>query len=683
MSTESKSQFEKKRLSSLKALEILDTAPDKAFENLVELAAQIAGVRISLVSFVAEDRQWFKACLGLGVSETPRNQSFCSHAIENAEQPLIVCDARTDPRFANNPLVVGEPFIRFYAGFPIKSPVDAMPLGTLSVIDPQIRELDEKTIGLLTAVAKQAESLLELHHCISEHQKTQEENADQRARLNLALETGNVGLWDWDTTASKVYTSPTYKKQLGIPIEADASDPNDWLRRLNPKDKDEVLARRDAYLSGDCDQFEMTYRLRHNDGFYRWIFSRGKAEFDSTGKPLRMLGVHIDVTERQEAEKAVVFSRQMAEESERENRLLSAAIKNSKDAFLIASVEGNVALPKIVFVNDAFSQMTGYQIEELGQADFKTFLNGQETDGTSIELTNAQIRHWQVVRKDILVYKKNGSSFWANVRMTPIANGENVFTHWLIFYRDIDEQKQIEAKLELERHLLKESNADLDQFAYAASHDLQEPLRAVGGFLQLLETKYADQLDEQARGYIQKSVAGASRMSQLINDLLLFSHVSRSPEGFVEVDLNEVVVEARRDHEQIFETSQARIDAAPLPTIFGARPLLIQLFRNLIGNSIKYRSEGSPRIEISSSVDDKICTIRFQDNGIGIEDKYRHQVFELFKRLHRREEHSGTGIGLAICKRVVLRHGGSIEVEPNGRPGTCLMIRLPINESGL
>ena len=277
--------------------------------------------------------------------------------------------------------------------------------------------------------------------------------------------------------------------------------------------------------------------------------------------------------------------------------------------------------------------------------------------------------------------KKDGTYIWVHDRAASIFDDSGKPVRMTGSIYDITNRKKIEATLERERRLLQESNADLQQFASVASHDLQEPLRAVSGFLQLLERRYADQLDEKGRGYIQKSVAGASRMSQLINDLLLFSRVSRSAEGFADVDLNEVVTETQKDLEQTIATSQARIDVAALPTIKGARPLLMQLFRNLIGNSIKYRSEANPQIEISSSIEDQVCTIRFQDNGIGIAEKYGRQVFELFKRLHRREEHSGTGIGLAICKRVVERHGGSIAIEQNEQPGTCFVIRLPINHS--
>ena len=243
---------------------------------------------------------------------------------------------------------------------------------------------------------------------------------------------------------------------------------------------------------------------------------------------------------------------------------------------------------------------------------------------------------------------------------------------------DISEVKSAEFELERQSQALARSNADLSSFAYVASHDLQEPLRAVSGFLQLLENKYALQLDEQGRGYIKKSVDGAARMSQLINDLLLYSHVTRVESEFELVDLGNVVGEALKELERAILNSEAVIEFENLPAIKGARPLLIQLFRNLIGNAIKYRSEAAPKISISSNTAKDWCTIRVQDNGIGISREYHAQVFELFKRLHRREEHSGTGIGLAVCKRVVERHGGTIAVEPNNDAGTCFAIRLPL-----
>ena len=243
---------------------------------------------------------------------------------------------------------------------------------------------------------------------------------------------------------------------------------------------------------------------------------------------------------------------------------------------------------------------------------------------------------------------------------------------------DISEVKAAQIELERQSRALARSNADLTSFAYVASHDLQEPLRAVSGFLQLLETKYASQLDEQGRGYIKKAVDGASRMSQLIFDLLRYSRLSQQESFFEPVDMKKVVSEVKKELEEEIREKSAVIDCGDLPVISGARPLLVQLFRNIIGNAIKYRSDAPPQVSISSITKNGWCTIEVQDNGIGIAKEYRDQVFDLFKRLHRREEHSGTGIGLAICRRVVERHGGSIEVSEGNGTGSCFKIGLPV-----
>ena len=376
-----------------------------------------------------------------------------------------------------------------------------------------------------------------------------------------------------------------------------------------------------------------------------------------------------------------------------ERILATAALKSVSESHramveLLGSTDGVWdcdLIANTVEFQPGYRKLLGYdQNDRVGMPDavgvFAQNLHPDDRDRI-IAAQEQSLRSDGLFDEEFRLKKKDGTYIWVHDRAATIFDDDGKAVRMTGSIYDITEAKEVAAALERERRLLEESNADLQRFASVASHDLQEPLRAVSGFLQLLENKYADQLDERGRGYIQKSVAGASRMSQLIKDLLLFSRVSRSPESFAAVDLNEVVVEAQQDLEQAIETSQAQIETGALPTIEGTRPLLIQLFRNLIGNSIKYCSDAPPRIEISSSVDDQVCTIRFRDNGIGIPDQYRHQVFELFKRLHHREQHAGTGIGLAICRRAVERHGGSIDVEPNEELGTCFVIRLPINGS--
>jgi signal transduction histidine kinase len=227
---------------------------------------------------------------------------------------------------------------------------------------------------------------------------------------------------------------------------------------------------------------------------------------------------------------------------------------------------------------------------------------------------------------------------------------------------------------------LQRSNRELEQFAYVASHDLQEPLRKVASFCQMLESRYADQLDERARQYIAYAVDGAKRMQSLINDLLAFSRVGQPGANFRPVDLNEAAGQAVSEIEAAIEDSDATITVEPLPVVNGDRTLLIQLFANLLGNSIKFRRiDAPPTIRITAEYKEDFWEFACQDNGIGIEAPYAERVFVIFQRLHPRDAYPGTGIGLALCRKIVDFHGGKIWVDdrPADLPGTTIRWTLP------
>ncbi|HZQ78955.1 MAG TPA: ATP-binding protein [Acidimicrobiia bacterium] len=226
---------------------------------------------------------------------------------------------------------------------------------------------------------------------------------------------------------------------------------------------------------------------------------------------------------------------------------------------------------------------------------------------------------------------------------------------------------------------LARSNADLEQFAYVASHDLQEPLRKVTSFCQLLQRRYQGQLDERADQYIEFAVDGAKRMQALINDLLAFSRVGRTTEAFVDVDCDEALDRALRNLENAIEDAGAEIvRLTPLPTVEGDPSLLAALFQNVLGNAIKFRSEAPPRVEIGAGRSDGEWSFRVSDNGIGIDEAYAERVFVIFQRLHAKELYPGTGIGLALCKKIVEFHGGRIWIDTGVASGTTVCWTLPV-----
>jgi signal transduction histidine kinase len=243
-----------------------------------------------------------------------------------------------------------------------------------------------------------------------------------------------------------------------------------------------------------------------------------------------------------------------------------------------------------------------------------------------------------------------------------------------------------EANQQLERQAaeLTRSNRDLEQFAYVASHDLQEPLRKVASFCQLLQRRYAGQLDERADQYILFAVDGAQRMQRLINDLLAFSRIGRITSEFTEVDLNKLVAEVAAQLNWRREQASGEITWSEMPVVRGEEPLLSALFTNLISNSLKFRHPNRPpRVRLEAQRVGDEWLISCSDNGIGIEPEYADKIFVIFQRLHPKDEYPGTGIGLAIVKKIIEYHDGRVWLDPEAREGTLIRFTLPMIETGI
>ncbi|MBM0256711.1 ATP-binding protein [Micromonospora sp. 4G55] len=236
----------------------------------------------------------------------------------------------------------------------------------------------------------------------------------------------------------------------------------------------------------------------------------------------------------------------------------------------------------------------------------------------------------------------------------------------------------VNSQLQKQAEELTRSNRDLEQFAYVASHDLQEPLRKVASFCQLLQRRYAGQLDERADQYIAFAVDGAQRMQRLINDLLAFSRIGRLTTGFTEVDLNKVMGDVAGQTEAARQYADAELTWDEMPVIRGEEPLLTNLLANLVSNSIKFRRpDVTPKVHVSARLVDDEWEITCQDNGIGIEPEFADKIFVIFQRLHAKDAYPGTGIGLAIVKKIVEYHGGRVWVDTDTDVGTAIRFTLP------
>ena len=280
-----------------------------------------------------------------------------------------------------------------------------------------------------------------------------------------------------------------------------------------------------------------------------------------------------------------------------------------------------------------------------------------------------------------LLRHADGTSVNVSISISPVSD-DDVQEGAVVIARDIRARKRGEEELRFALKRLEQSNRELEDFAYVASHDLQEPLRKIQAFGDLLRSKYAQGLPDQGRDYIERMQSAAKRMQILINDLLSFSRVTTKAQPFVRVDLGQIASEVVKDLEVRTHDSGGHIEVGPMPVI-DADPLQMrQLLQNLAGNALKFHRPGvPPRVDISGELAGGRCRITVADNGIGFEEKYAERIFTVFERLHARSDYEGTGIGLAICRKIAERHGG--EIRAHGRPGegATFVVTLPVRQS--
>ena len=248
---------------------------------------------------------------------------------------------------------------------------------------------------------------------------------------------------------------------------------------------------------------------------------------------------------------------------------------------------------------------------------------------------------------------------------------------------DLSAVRVAHAELDERTTDLERSNAELEQFAYIASHDLQEPLRKVASFCQLLERRYKGKLDERADQYIAFAVDGAKRMQILINDLLAFSRVGRIVREPVEVSCDAVLEQALGNLADTIERTGATVEADPLPTVSAEVPLLTAVFQNLISNALKFRGDDPPKVRVTARRDGDFWEFAISDNGIGIDPEYADRIFVIFQRLHNKADYPGTGIGLAMCRKIIEYHGGTIWLDTSVESGSRFCFTLPVIDAAI
>lgn len=405
---------------------------------------------------------------------------------------------------------------------------------------------------------------------------------------------------------------------------------------------------------------------------------------DDKGNVTGFSKVTRDLTERKTAEDSLVqYARQLEhknEELRRSEERYHRMVDEVEDyAILLLSTEGIIQN-----WNRGAELIKGYKAEEIVGKSFHVFyLEADLISGLPERLLQTARDHGRAVHEGWRV-RKNGSKFWGSIVITALHDDNGNVTGFSKVTRDLTERKVAEDRLVQYAQQLEQKNQELEQFAFVASHDLREPLRKI--------STYSDRLlggtttAERHRDYLERMQNASRRMMSLIDDLLAFSGIGRQPEDMEETDLRAVVTEIISDLEPVIEAKKARVSVGIMPTIMAHPSQMRQLFQNLIANSLKFNNKETPEICVSSelvsgkeyALSKGAYKIYVEDNGIGFEKEYAKKIFDIFQRLHGRLEYEGTGIGLAICKKIVEAHGGSITAEGKQGEGATFTITLPV-----
>lgn len=360
------------------------------------------------------------------------------------------------------------------------------------------------------------------------------------------------------------------------------------------------------------------------------------------------------------------------------------SLKSSIDeAAIVAITDQNGT---ITYVNQKFCQISQYSQSELLGENHRIINSGYHS-GEFFAALWKTIREGKTWEGEIRNRAKDGSVYWVHTTIVPFLDDEGVPLKYVSIRYDITKRKSFEEQLTVYARKLETSNRELQDFASIAAHDLQEPLRKIQSFSDRLVTKIKDQLSPEALDYLQRIQNSAGRMQTLINDLLSYSRVTTKAQPFSRVSLDQILSQVVSDLELRIEQTKASVRWENLPTLDSDPTQMRQLFQNLIGNALKFTAKDQvAQVKISGRVFEdpsdkgahqRICQILVEDNGIGFDEKYLDRIFTLFQRLHGRQEYEGTGIGLAICRKIVDRHGGTLTARSEPGKGATFIISLP------
>lgn len=535
---------------------------------------------------------------------------------------------------------------------------------------------------------------------VTDRKKAELHSQATENRLRLAIESAQLGTWDYDPRTGELRWSDRTKELFGLPPTAPV-DYQVFLRGLHPDDRERVdEAFRHSLHTATSGHFEIEYRtIGLTDGRLRWLRTNGQTITDEQKAVSLFIGTIMEITPVKQTE--AILNQLVAEQTlalERQTHQLRTTLDASLNSIIamtaIRDNDGTIIDFMMDTANEAVIKSNFMTPEQIIGRPLLTVFPGNRENGF-FDLYVRVVQSGQPEQSSQYYQDEFGLEGWFEV--SAVKQGDDGV---VVTYNNITDRKRNELAAQQQANELREannelrrSNENLQQFAHIASHDLQEPLRRIQAFSDLLQSQFADSLSDGEKDMTRRIQKSARRMQLLIKDLLAYSQLTTQREPFSPVSLTDVLNDVTSDLEMSITEKQATIETALLPTVLGSASRLRQLFQNLIVNALKFAQPDQPPLiqirsrpaqadELPSPLDEQSATafwlVTVADNGIGFEEKYKSRIFTPFQRLHDQATYTGTGIGLAICQRVAESHGGAIDVSSQPGSGSTFKVFLPV-----
>jgi len=493
------------------------------------------------------------------------------------------------------------------------------------------------------------------------HELVETERAlrESEARFKLMTESIPQLVWISLNNGKVEFYSPRWYAYTGLtPAESEAG----WDKIIHPDDLMETLAAWKKSTEMGV-PFSVEQRLRSSDGSYRWFLAKAQPLVDETGAIVRWYGTCTDIEDQKRLQAEARITSERLEVALEGGRMGAWELDLHNDRLTWT--------PSVSLLYGLDLSLTSGPMNAL-----EPYVHPDDLPGGQ-ETIKAAIRDVKPFRMEYRIIRPDKSIRWLEARGRVYAETPDAPLRLAGIMADITDRKEVEKELARRADDLVRSNKELEQFAFVASHDLKEPLRKISGYAELIQSRYHDKLDEKGERFLSYLQDGVKRMDAIIGDLLTYSRAGRGGEVREAVDMADIVKDVLEDLEKALEDVHAKVTVNGLPPVYVNRTQIRQVIQNLVANAIKFHGEAAPEIVISAEKAKEYWRFSVKDNGIGMEQQYFERIFEIFQRLHTRTEYPGTGIGLAICKKIVEQHGGKIWAESTVGAGSTFFFTLP------